>query len=591
MAVTGIDHVQVAAPPGCEERRAGSTATCSASRSCRSPRRCARGAAAGSARARRSCTSASRSPSRRRARRIRASSTRDLERLRGRLGAAGVAWEDDARACGGVDRLYVHDPFGNRLEVRQSIRSTYGYAPACGVLRGRRAAELLPGGRAAGSDPAGGEPPDPGAREAARHEAPRPLGPARRADGGGDAPLPRRPADAGARGAGGRGGRRTREGTSSRAASRSARRRGPAASSSRTCCASSRRCTRRCTSSSGCSTRARSSSGSPRASSSSASSARRAATAASRSSRSSTTRSCSRARRGIAFAGRTIALEELRGAGLIVMQEGAGVRQLIEDELARAGTRLRDLDVRLELGLQESVTSAVRGGYGVTFISRSLDRVRPRRGHARGGSRRGARAPARDLARPRGRPVARRGPPAHSSTSRASGCRDRPLVARRAAGSARGARASSGLSCSRRRDGTTVAGAVRSRSLERAAHAAHRRSRRRGRDPRRRRRLRDRHGEERVVADGARARLRADDLLGRRVDGGYGIRDAGPPDGGRRRGREPGRDRLRRRADARAAAGGDGRHGAQRARPLRRGALRAEAGASGATSWRSTARS
>jgi DNA-binding transcriptional LysR family regulator len=31
--------------------------------------------------------------------------------------------------------------------------------------------------------------------------------------------------------------------------------------------------------------------------------------------------------------------------------------------------RLRDLDVRIELGLQESVTSAVRAGYGVTFIS------------------------------------------------------------------------------------------------------------------------------------------------------------------------------------------------------------------------------
>jgi DNA-binding transcriptional LysR family regulator len=71
------------------------------------------------------------------------------------------------------------------------------------------------------------------------------------------------------------------------------------------------------------------------------------------------------------FAGRTVTLDELGGAGLIVMQEGAGVRQLIEDELLRAGTRLRDLDVRLELGLQESVTSAVRGGYGVTFISRS----------------------------------------------------------------------------------------------------------------------------------------------------------------------------------------------------------------------------
>jgi DNA-binding transcriptional LysR family regulator len=53
------------------------------------------------------------------------------------------------------------------------------------------------------------------------------------------------------------------------------------------------------------------------------------------------------------------------------MQEGAGVRQMIDDELHRAGLRLKDLDVRLELGLQESVTSAVRGGYGVTFISRS----------------------------------------------------------------------------------------------------------------------------------------------------------------------------------------------------------------------------
>lgn len=74
---------------------------------------------------------------------------------------------------------------------------------------------------------------------------------------------------------------------------------------------------------------------------------------------------------GHRFAGRAVTLDELRGAGLIVMQEGAGVRQLIEDELHRVGTRLRDLDVRLELGLQESVTSAVRGGYGVTFISRA----------------------------------------------------------------------------------------------------------------------------------------------------------------------------------------------------------------------------
>ena len=70
------------------------------------------------------------------------------------------------------------------------------------------------------------------------------------------------------------------------------------------------------------------------------------------------------------FAGKTVTLEQLRNEPLIVMQEGAGVRQVIEDELRKSGTRLRDLDVRLELGLQESVRSAVLAGHGVTFISR-----------------------------------------------------------------------------------------------------------------------------------------------------------------------------------------------------------------------------
>jgi DNA-binding transcriptional LysR family regulator len=71
------------------------------------------------------------------------------------------------------------------------------------------------------------------------------------------------------------------------------------------------------------------------------------------------------------FAGKTVTLDDLRDVPLIVMQEGAGVRKVIEDELRQAGTRLRDLDVRLELGLQESVKSAVEAGHGVTFISRT----------------------------------------------------------------------------------------------------------------------------------------------------------------------------------------------------------------------------
>jgi DNA-binding transcriptional LysR family regulator len=71
------------------------------------------------------------------------------------------------------------------------------------------------------------------------------------------------------------------------------------------------------------------------------------------------------------FAGKTISLEDLRSEPLFVMQEGAGVRLVIEDELRSIGVRLRDLEVRAELGLQESVRSAVAAGHGVTFISRT----------------------------------------------------------------------------------------------------------------------------------------------------------------------------------------------------------------------------
>jgi DNA-binding transcriptional LysR family regulator len=75
--------------------------------------------------------------------------------------------------------------------------------------------------------------------------------------------------------------------------------------------------------------------------------------------------------RGHRFADRAVTFDELKTEPLVLMQDGAGVRQVIDDELRAAGLRLRDLDVRLELGLQESARSAVIGGYGVTFISRS----------------------------------------------------------------------------------------------------------------------------------------------------------------------------------------------------------------------------
>jgi DNA-binding transcriptional LysR family regulator len=74
---------------------------------------------------------------------------------------------------------------------------------------------------------------------------------------------------------------------------------------------------------------------------------------------------------GHPFAGKAITLEQLQREQYIAMQEGAGVRHVIEEDLRAAGLRMRDLPSKLELGLQESVKSAVAAGYGVTFISRT----------------------------------------------------------------------------------------------------------------------------------------------------------------------------------------------------------------------------
>ena len=78
---------------------------------------------------------------------------------------------------------------------------------------------------------------------------------------------------------------------------------------------------------------------------------------------------------GHRFAGRTIGLDDLVAEPLIVMQAGAGVRTVIEDELRRAGVRARDLRIAMEMGLQESAKAAVEAGYGVSFLSSlALDR-------------------------------------------------------------------------------------------------------------------------------------------------------------------------------------------------------------------------
>ena len=71
-----------------------------------------------------------------------------------------------------------------------------------------------------------------------------------------------------------------------------------------------------------------------------------------------------------------VASERWRELDLPVADSFYGVKrhtpvEVVEEELRRAGLRLRRIEPKLELGLQESVKSAVAAGYGVAFISRT----------------------------------------------------------------------------------------------------------------------------------------------------------------------------------------------------------------------------
>jgi DNA-binding transcriptional LysR family regulator len=68
--------------------------------------------------------------------------------------------------------------------------------------------------------------------------------------------------------------------------------------------------------------------------------------------------------------GDLVDLTELLKEPFILQQEGAGVRTMLGAGLTQRGLSLNDLNVYMELGLQESVKSAVTESFGVGIISR-----------------------------------------------------------------------------------------------------------------------------------------------------------------------------------------------------------------------------
>lgn len=66
----------------------------------------------------------------------------------------------------------------------------------------------------------------------------------------------------------------------------------------------------------------------------------------------------------------TVMMEDLLREPFILQQPGAGVRIMLEAGLREMGLGLSDLNVHMELGLQESIKTAVEAGFGVGIVSR-----------------------------------------------------------------------------------------------------------------------------------------------------------------------------------------------------------------------------
>jgi DNA-binding transcriptional LysR family regulator len=70
------------------------------------------------------------------------------------------------------------------------------------------------------------------------------------------------------------------------------------------------------------------------------------------------------------WAGTEITLDALKSAPLLMREFGSGSRRVVEQALAAAGLRKKDLRTVMELDSTEGLLSAVEAGLGVTFASR-----------------------------------------------------------------------------------------------------------------------------------------------------------------------------------------------------------------------------
>ena len=70
------------------------------------------------------------------------------------------------------------------------------------------------------------------------------------------------------------------------------------------------------------------------------------------------------------WANNEVELQDLKSEPLLMREFGSGSRRVVEQALSKAGVKIKDLTISMELDSTEGLLSAVEAGLGATFVSR-----------------------------------------------------------------------------------------------------------------------------------------------------------------------------------------------------------------------------
>jgi DNA-binding transcriptional LysR family regulator len=67
----------------------------------------------------------------------------------------------------------------------------------------------------------------------------------------------------------------------------------------------------------------------------------------------------------------SLTIEDLEGAPFLLRERGSGTRRVLEAALQKAGLKMKDLEVAMELDSSEAIISSVESGLGIGFVTRA----------------------------------------------------------------------------------------------------------------------------------------------------------------------------------------------------------------------------